>query len=522
MSTSSTFNVLKNGKVGKYFDESIKKFARTLHFYSPRAYKYVRDYFSNKLPCVRTIQKWYEVVDGQPGITVEALNAITRKCESQQGKKIYGCLMLDEMAIRTKLDWDKFNEKFTGGTTSIDDDDEERREFVYAREVLVFMIVAVNQHWKVSVGYYFVNGLSATDKKALTLRVIERLRKTGIEIIAITSDGPSVNIAMYKMLGASFVRDDFRPFFIHDHKKIHIFLDVCHCMKLVRNTFAKYDLLNESQEEIKWQFIEKLHDLQEEHGLHLKNKIGKNHVYFDNTKMVVKYAVQVLSESVSCAIKHLAENRKMIEFQHSEATVEFLNIFNNIFDILNSNFCGGYLLKRPVSKLTKFEYLEILEKTVGYIDKLSIISKDNSLNQYTVKNILESRNFTGFLGIKIACVSLSNIIAEYIDTDKLSLIQTRKFSQDHLETFFSAVRSRGGFNNNPCTKLFTATYKKLLFHSSEIIINSNCKYDKRVALLNCVPIAPDVAESPVNADDMEEIILSENNLVNILITSKFD
>nr|CAI5826189.1 unnamed protein product [Callosobruchus analis] len=33
---------------------------------------------------------------------------------------------------------------------------------------------------------------------------------------------------------------------------------------------------------------------------------------------------------------------------------------------------------------------------------------------------------------------------------------------DHIEIFFSAVRSRGGFTNNPTSRQFQATMKKLL------------------------------------------------------------
>jgi len=40
-----------------------------------------------------------------------------------------------------------------------------------------------------------------------------------------------------------------------------------------------------------------------------------------------------------------------------------------------------------------------------------------------------------------------------------------KFSQDHLELFFGAVRQAGGFNNNPTVKQFTASYKRLLMRS---------------------------------------------------------
>lgn len=42
---------------------------------------------------------------------------------------------------------------------------------------------------------------------------------------------------------------------------------------------------------------------------------------------------------------------------------------------------------------------------------------------------------------------------------------TYKLSQDHIEIFFSAIRSKGGFNNNPSAKMFEAIYKRLLIRS---------------------------------------------------------
>jgi len=47
---------------------------------------------------------------------------------------------------------------------------------------------------------------------------------------------------------------------------------------------------------------------------------------------------------------------------------------------------------------------------------------------------------------------------------KFILLLSYKLSQDHLETFFSTVRSRCGYNNNPSAKEFKITYKKFLVH----------------------------------------------------------
>ncbi|KAL4103323.1 hypothetical protein QTP88_018700 [Uroleucon formosanum] len=56
---------------GKSIRPILRKFAMTLHFYSPSAYSYVRTIFSKALPDVSTIRKWYSKLDGLPGMTKE-------------------------------------------------------------------------------------------------------------------------------------------------------------------------------------------------------------------------------------------------------------------------------------------------------------------------------------------------------------------------------------------------------------------------------------------------------------------
>lgn len=55
-------------KTNKYLPE-LRAFALTLHYYSPRAYNYVRAKFNNALPNQRTLREWYKAVNGDPGFT---------------------------------------------------------------------------------------------------------------------------------------------------------------------------------------------------------------------------------------------------------------------------------------------------------------------------------------------------------------------------------------------------------------------------------------------------------------------
>lgn len=56
-SRKNIIDCLLNGPVEFQYDEDVRAFALTLHFYSPRAYNYVREKFDKHLPHVATIRK---------------------------------------------------------------------------------------------------------------------------------------------------------------------------------------------------------------------------------------------------------------------------------------------------------------------------------------------------------------------------------------------------------------------------------------------------------------------------------
>lgn len=59
---------------GRRYSIEMKKFATTLHYYSPRAYDYVSSLFA--MPSVQSIRQWLRVVGGWPGFTAEVLTAL--------------------------------------------------------------------------------------------------------------------------------------------------------------------------------------------------------------------------------------------------------------------------------------------------------------------------------------------------------------------------------------------------------------------------------------------------------------
>lgn len=156
------------------------------------------------LPHPRTIRKWYEVIDGSPGFTAEAFKAIKNKVLQET---VICNLVLDEMSIRKQIQWDgnKYNGFINLGSEFYSKRDDIDNS-VIATNALVFLVVALNAHWKVA--YFFINSFSATKRANLLNICIKLLHETGAILHSITFDGAP------KKLGASrFSSRKFKTFY---------------------------------------------------------------------------------------------------------------------------------------------------------------------------------------------------------------------------------------------------------------------------------------------------------------------
>nr|CAI5861024.1 unnamed protein product [Callosobruchus analis] len=73
------FNRLLKGPSKQKYTPALRSFALTLHFYSPKAYSFVRKFFNSSLPHPVTVSKWYRNIDGSPGWNEVALNTLKTK-----------------------------------------------------------------------------------------------------------------------------------------------------------------------------------------------------------------------------------------------------------------------------------------------------------------------------------------------------------------------------------------------------------------------------------------------------------
>lgn len=72
-------------------------------------------------------------------------------------------------------------------------------------------------------------------------------------------------------------------------------------LKLVRNAFGDLKtFIDKDNELIKWEYLEKLHNLQAAEGMHLGNKLRVAHINYDKQKMKVRLAAQASAKPICC------------------------------------------------------------------------------------------------------------------------------------------------------------------------------------------------------------------------------
>lgn len=316
-------------KSGKY-PPGLRAFALSLHFYSPRAYEFVKEQLGT-LPTARTMRGWYNKIKTEPGMSTAAIEALKSKVrqEKASGKnKIFAALMMDEMSIRPSTCWDPKSKQYLGfedyGVPNL------CKTKRLAKEALVFLINAVNGRWKIPVAYFLTAGMTGEAKAELVLEILRFLNEVDdMRIISLTFDGHPSNRRMTEELtSAAF---GTATYFLHPIQgyKIHFILDAAHMIKLMRNYLAKHLMKDEDGEKIEWKYLQRLHKIQEEMGLHFGNKLRSAHINYKDNIMSVKLAAQTLSHSVAISLE-FCRTLEIAGSEDSTGTIKFIDMMNKV------------------------------------------------------------------------------------------------------------------------------------------------------------------------------------------------
>ena len=254
----------------------------------------------------------------------------------------------------------------------------------------------------------------------------------------------------------------------------HSHLNAASCIiYLVRNALGSWKtMLDSKNHEIQWNLIVKLYDYQRRLGFTFANKLSKQHIEFEKNKMKVKYAVQVLSQSVANALLAMSE-LKHPDFVNVQATVDYLKKFDRIYDIMNSRNLAQSFDKAPLQKHNEQSWKCVFNETVDYIC---------NLKTKTGQSVLESSRYAAFLGWLVNIKTITELYEYVVTSGEMTFMCTFRLSQDPLEKFFSSIRMSCGFNNNPTTIQFRAAFESLLCNSLNRKNNGNCIFDDTITI----------------------------------------
>ena len=131
------------------------------------------------------------------------------------------------------------------------------------------------------------------------------------------------------------------------------------------------------------------------------------------------------------ALTFLCIDVQAAEFAGAQPTIKFINVVNNLFDILNSKspFAPGF--KAPIRPDNEEVVRQELLSTVEY---LSNCTDENG------RYLWLTNKKTPFIGFIVSIHAVLGIYEEFVSTRKLPYLMTYKCSQDHLELFFCAIR----------------------------------------------------------------------------------
>ncbi|GBO11674.1 hypothetical protein AVEN_72997-1 [Araneus ventricosus] len=111
-----------------------------------------RSTFGSSLPHHKTLSHWYQHIDAAPGFPKEANDALALKIRNSPNPLFFPMIM-DEMAIHQQAEFDG---KEVHGLINLGFDESDDDSLPLAKEAFVLLLVCINSHWKLPIGYFFV------------------------------------------------------------------------------------------------------------------------------------------------------------------------------------------------------------------------------------------------------------------------------------------------------------------------------------------------------------------------------
>ena len=428
--------------------------ALALYFQGPRSYRFLQKRYV--LPHPRTLRRKMEKIQMRPGFHDAILALIKEKFTGSSDQDKLCVIAFDEIHLKPRLAYQRSEDIIEGFA----DHGPLGRSNACADHALVMMVRGITKRWKQPVGFFLSAGTTkATVQQQLLVQCIRRVTEAGLTVLATTCDMGTNNQTTYRLLGAA----DSGVFTV-DGRNIIALYDVPHLFKCLRNALMKHDIEVDG-ELSSWRYLETLFEVDSASFPRAAPKLTERHIRPNNfEKMKVRYAVQVMSRTVSAAITMYATFNKLP--RSSLPTATFLLRLNNLLDVLNSstrfNTCSTRRAISNIHPVTAEEHIKILVDGEAWLQRWTVgdgasIDSVRGLIQ-TIKGVQEVWKLCQAAGCTFLC--------------------TRRLNQDALENFFGIVRQRGGGTDSPDPIHFRHLYKHASLNDLLLVpATSNCADD---------------------------------------------
>ena len=136
-------------KKQRRWNNELKVICLAIRYQSPKAYRFLRKILC--LPNSATLRKPLEGIKLNPGMCLPVFDVLAKKAQTMPDLDKYCTLVLDEMTIKTLLQYEPDRDRISGfadygnyGTT-----------LEFGNEALVFMVTGIFTNWKQSVSCHF-------------------------------------------------------------------------------------------------------------------------------------------------------------------------------------------------------------------------------------------------------------------------------------------------------------------------------------------------------------------------------
>ena len=339
-----------------------------------------------------------------------------------------------------------------------------------ANHAVAFMVRGLASKWKQPIGYFLSSGpIKSTILQALTKACIDKIDKTGLNVVALVCDQGSNNRSFLQTLEKVSLN---KPYMTHGEKKIFVFYDPPHLLKNVRNNLKKGDLVVDGKT-VSWKYIVDFYNIDRSQQIQLAPKLKERHIHLPPfSAMRVNLAAQILSHSVAAGMSFLVTCKEI----HEDAiyTAKFAEQFDILFNTFNSHRL------RSSQKLghafnDSSGHHAFLCDSLRFLD--SIKTEDG-------------KELPCIFGWKLSISALLGLW-HYLKTEQnFQFLFTSRLNQDYVENLFSIIRGKGGHRDNPDAQQFKDAFKyvvanKLFVQSG----SSNCKIDSDKILLDITSVA---------------------------------